>query len=86
MAFISVGKVGFLVAALGAAHFAAPEAFTQVTKRAFPENTEEWVTRNGATEAAIGTAIMLKPTRKLGLVGLLGYAGWVGYSAANARR
>ena len=86
MALISVGKLGLLVTALGAAHFAAPEAFEEVTKVAFPENTEEWVKRNGATEAAIGVAMMLKPPRKLGVLGLLGCTGWLGYTAANAQR
>jgi uncharacterized membrane protein len=85
MALFSVGKLGFLVAGLGAAHFAAPEAFAEVTKVAFPENTEEWVMRNGAAETAIGVAMMLRPTRKLGVLGLLGYTGWLGYNAANAK-
>ena len=85
MALLSVGKVGFLLTALGAAHFAAPEAFEEVTRVAFPENTQEWVKRNGATEAAIGAAMMLKPTRKLGVAALLGYTGWLGYNAVNAK-
>ncbi len=84
MALLSTGKVGFLVAAVGAAHFAAPEAFEEVTKRAFPENTKDWVMRNGATETGIGLAMMLKKTRKLGVLGLLGYTGWLGYNAVNA--
>jgi uncharacterized membrane protein len=85
MALLSTGKVGFLLAALGAAHFAAPDAFEEVTKLAFPENTKDWVKRNGATEAALGLAMMLKPTRKLGVVGVLGYTGWLGYNAVNAQ-
>jgi uncharacterized membrane protein len=85
MAILSTGKVGFLLAALGAAHFAAPDAFEEVTKMAFPENTKDWVMRNGATEAALGVAMMLKPTRKLGVLGVLGYTGWLGYNAVNAQ-
>ena len=85
MALLSVGKVGFLLTALGAAHFAAPEACEEVTRVAFPENTQEWVKRNGATDAAIGAAMMLKPTRKLGVAALLGYTGWLGYNAVNAK-
>jgi uncharacterized membrane protein len=84
MALLSTGKLGFLVAGLGVAHFAAPAAFEEVTKAAFPENTQDWVMRNGATETAIGMAMMLKPTRKLGVLGLLGYTGWLGYNAVNA--
>jgi uncharacterized membrane protein len=86
MALLSTGKIGFLLTALGAAHFAAPEVFVEVTKAAFPENTKDWVVRNGITEAAIGLAMMVKPTRKLGVAGLLGYTGWLGYNAVNARR
>jgi uncharacterized membrane protein len=85
MALLSTGKVGFLVAALGVAHFAAPDKFEEVTKVAFPDDTADWVVRNGATETAIGLAMMLRPTRKLGVLGLLGYTGWLGYNAVNAQ-
>jgi uncharacterized membrane protein len=85
MALLSTGKVGFLLAALGTAHFALPDAFEGVAKVAFPENTKDWVLRNGAAETAIGVAMMLKPTRKLGVLGLLGYTGWLGYNAVNAQ-
>jgi uncharacterized membrane protein len=79
------GKLGFLVASLGVAHFAAPDRFEEVTKVAFPKDTKEWVTRNGAAETAIGVAMMLRPTRKLGLLAFLGYTGWLGYNAVNAQ-
>jgi uncharacterized membrane protein len=85
MALLSTGKIGFLVAATGIAHFAAPDAFEEVTKVAFPVDTKNWVVRNGATETAIGLAMMLRPTRKLGVLSLLGYTGWLGYNAANAQ-
>jgi uncharacterized membrane protein len=85
MALLSTGKIGFLVAATGVAHFAAPEAFEQVTAKAFPTNTRDWVVRNGATETGIGLAMMLKPTRSLGVLALLGYTGWLGYNAVNAQ-
>ncbi len=79
------GKLGFLVAAVGAAHFAAPEAFEDVTKLAFPKDTAKWVLRNGASEVAIGALMILPPTRRLGQLSLLGYTGWLGYNAANAQ-
>lgn len=85
MALLSVGKVGVLVAALGAAHFVVPDKFEEVTKMAFPKDTAEWVKRNGATEVAIGAAMAVKPTRKLGVLGLFGYGAWLGYNAANAQ-
>ena len=85
MALLSTGKIGFLVAATGVAHFAAPQAFEQVTAKAFPTDTSDWVKRNGATETGIGLAMMLKPTRSLGVLALLGYTGWLGYNAVNAQ-
>jgi uncharacterized membrane protein len=85
MALLSTGKLGFLVAAVGAAHFAVPDRFEELTKVAFPVDTKNWVTRNGATEIGIGSAMMLKPTRKLGVLALVAYAGWLGYNAANAQ-
>jgi uncharacterized membrane protein len=85
MALLSTGKIGFLVAAVGAAHFAAPDKFEELTRVAFPVDTKNWVVRNGAIEIAIGSAMMIKPTRKLGVLALLGYAGWLGYNAANAQ-
>ncbi|WP_375489930.1 hypothetical protein [uncultured Jatrophihabitans sp.] len=78
------GKLGLLVAGVGAAHFVAPEAFTDVTKVAFPKDTDKWVLRDGASEVGIGLAMVLPPTRKLGVLALLGYAGWIGYNAADA--
>ena len=84
MALLSTGKVGFLLAAIGAAHFAAPDAFEEVTKTAFPDDTKDWIMRNGAAEAAIGVAMMVRPTRKLGVLGLLGYTSWLSYNVVNA--
>jgi len=85
MAKLSTGKIGFLVAATGVAHFVKPEAFTELTARAFPDDTQDWVMRNGAAETGIGLAMMLKPTRKLGVLALLGYTGWLGYNGAKAQ-
>ena len=85
MALISTGKLGLLLAATGAAHFVVPEAFEGVTEAAFPRDTAVWVQRNGATEVALGVAMMLRPTRKLAVLGLLGYAGWLGYNVTAAQ-
>lgn len=85
MALLSTGKIGFLVAATGVAHFVKPDAFAELTARAFPENTQDWVMRNGAAETGIGLAMMVRPTRTLGVLALLGYTGWLGYNAVNAQ-
>ena len=79
------GKLGFLVAGVGAAHFVAPEAFTDVTKVAFPDDTEKWVLRDGASEVAIGLAMTVPKIRKLGVLGLMGYTGWIAYNAAQTQ-
>jgi len=77
--------LGLVVAATGAAHFAVPDTFEQVSKPVFPENTREWVMRNGATEVALGLALLPKRTRKVGVLGLLGYTGWLVSRAAGRR-
>jgi uncharacterized membrane protein len=83
-ALITARRVGFLLAASGAAHFARPQAFVPLTSQAFPKDTESWVMKNGAAEAGIGLALMGRKTRKLGLIGLLGYVGFLGYKGATA--
>lgn len=85
MALLSAGKIGFLVAATGVAHLVKPDVFTELTAQAFPDNTTDWVLRNGAAETGIGLAMMLAPTRRLGVLALLGFTGWLGYNAASAR-
>ncbi|MBY6413698.1 hypothetical protein HQ346_18160 [Rhodococcus sp. BP-252] len=75
--------LGIGLAATGAAHFVVPEAFEGITKLPFPKDTRSWISRNGATELAVGTAIALPQTRKLGLVGLGAYVGWLGYNVAR---
>lgn len=77
------GKVGFLLAATGVAHFVVPDTFEEIIKPVFPKDTAQWVQRNGASETAIGVAMMVPATRKLGKLALLGYLGWLGYNAAQ---
>lgn len=74
---------GLAIAATGAAHFVAPGAFRDITKLAFPKDTDEWIKRNGTTELALGLAIALPPTRKIGLAGLGVYGAWLGSRAAS---
>jgi uncharacterized membrane protein len=74
---------GFLIALTGIAHFIAPQYFKDLTKVAFPEDTDDWILRNGAIETAVGTSIALKPTRKLGFVGLGAYVGWLAFNGAK---
>lgn len=75
--------LGIGLAATGAAHFVVPEAFEGITKLPFPKDTKDWISRNGATELAVGAAIAYPRTRKIGLVGLGAYVGWLGYNIAR---
>jgi len=77
---------GLLLAAAGAAHFVAPAPFEAITKPLFPEDTADWVKRNGLTELALGVAVALPKTRKAGLAGLAIYSGWLGRRALGSRR
>lgn len=80
-----VNAFGLLLAGTGAAHFAAPKLFEGVSAIAFPDNTRQWVYRNGAAEVAIGLTLANRRTRKLGAVGLLGYVGWLGSRVLGGR-
>ena len=85
MRLLSARTLGVAVAATGAAHFAAPQLFETISEPVFPEDTHDWVLRNGATEVAIGLALIVPKTRKFGLVALLGYLGFLGSRVAANR-
>ncbi len=74
---------GLGLAGTGVAHFVKPELFESVTKSAFPRDTEKYIKANGAIETAIGLGFAARKTRKLAVLGLLGYGA---YLAANVVR
>jgi uncharacterized membrane protein len=74
---------GLAVAGTGVAHFVKPELFESITKSAFPRDTEKHVKTNGGIETAIGLGLAVRKTRKLAVLGLLGYGA---YLAANTVR
>jgi uncharacterized membrane protein len=75
-----IGLAGLGLAGTGLAHFVKPEAFESLTATAFPENTQQHLYIDGAAETVLGLALAVPKTRKLAVVGLLGYGG---YLAAN---
>jgi len=75
-----VGLAGLGMAGIGLAHFVKPDAFESITAQAFPENTHQHLYIDGAAETVLGLALVMPKTRKLAVVGLLGYGG---YLAAN---
>ncbi len=76
---------GLGLAATGVAHFVVPDVFLPVTRGPFPDDTDAWVLRDGACETVIGVAIAYPPTRRVGLVGLAAYVGWLGFNIAKHR-
>jgi uncharacterized membrane protein len=74
---------GLAVAGTGVAHFVKPELFESITKSAFPRDTEKHIKTNGGIETAIGLGFAARKTRKLAVLGLLGYGA---YLAANVVR
>lgn len=83
MSIATIAGVG--LAATGAAHFVAPDAFRAMTAQAFPDDTDAWIKRNGASELVIGLLIAKKSSRKLGMAGLAGYVALIASRAARAR-
>ncbi len=75
---------GLGLAATGAAHFVAPDAFRGITEGAFPDDTDAWIKKNGATELVVGLLIAKKSTRKLGVLGLGAYGAFLGSRASKA--
>ncbi|MDP9822480.1 hypothetical protein [Nocardioides massiliensis] len=81
-----VRATGIALAATGGAHFVAPEIFEDLTQAAFPQDTETWIKRNGATEVALGLGLVSRRTRKLASVGLLAYVGHLAFRMAGNRK
>ncbi len=78
-----VTLVGLAVAGVGVAHFVKPEAFEDITGQAFPRDTRTHVYIDGGIETAIGLGLSSPKTRKLAVVGLIGYGA---YLAGNVVR
>lgn len=77
---------GLALAVIGLSHFVKPEVYEPLTAKAFPTDTRQYVYIDGAVETVLGLALSLPRTRKLGIVGLLGYGLYLGAAGArNAR-
>ncbi|MDV3125702.1 hypothetical protein M1247_12315 [Mycobacterium sp. 21AC1] len=74
---------GLGLAGAGLAHFASPQLFESVTKPAFPRNTRQHIYTNGGIETALGLGLVSRKTRRVAVVGTLGY---LAYLAGNAVR
>lgn len=74
---------GLALAGTGVAHLVRPDLFEGITKPLFPEDTQKHIYLDGAIETTLGLGLAVRQTRKLAVVGLLGYGA---YLAGNAIR
>jgi uncharacterized membrane protein len=77
--------VGLALAGTGVAHFVRPELFEGITKSAFPQDTDRHLKTNGAIETAIGFGLVAPKTRRLAVLGTLGYVGYLAVNVARNR-
>lgn len=80
---VTLAGAGF--AATGVAHFVVPDVFRSITEAAFPDDTDQAIRINGALETAIGTAIALPKTRRIGLAGLGLYGAYLAVNIVKAQ-
>ena len=78
-----VTLAGLGLAGIGAAHYVQPQLFESITVAAFPRDTKQHIYVNGGIETALGLGLAVRKTRKLAIVGALGY---VAYLAGNVAR
>jgi uncharacterized membrane protein len=76
---------GLALAGTGVAHFVRPELFEGITKSAFPQDTDRHLKTNGAIETAIGLGLVAPKTRRLAVLGTLGYVGYLAVNVARNR-
>jgi uncharacterized membrane protein len=79
---------GLGLAGVGVAHFVKPELFESVTVQAFPRNTRQYIYINyinGGIETAIGLGLASHKTRKLAVLGTLGYLTYLAGNVARNR-
>ncbi|MCV7282779.1 hypothetical protein H7J88_24390 [Mycolicibacterium flavescens] len=76
---------GLGLAGVGLSHFLKPELFESMTVQAFPRNTRQFIYVNGGIETAIGLGLAARKTRKLALLGTVGYLAYLAGNAARNR-
>lgn len=64
---------GLTLAGAGLSHFVVPQVYEGATKAAFPTNTRQHVYIDGGIETAVGLGLAAQKTRKLAVLGLIGY-------------
>jgi uncharacterized membrane protein len=77
--------VGLGLAGVGLAHFVRPQLFQSLTAQAFPRNTRQHLYIDGGIETALGLGMAAPKTRRLALVGALGYGAYLAGNVARNR-
>jgi uncharacterized membrane protein len=76
---------GLALAATGLSHYVAPQIYEGMTKAAFPDNTRLHVYVDGGIETAVGLGLAAQKTRKLAVIGLIGYLLYLGGNTVRQR-
>lgn len=76
---------GLALAGTGLAHFARPALFESITAPAFPRNTRQNIYINGGIETALGLGLAAPKTRKLAVLGTVGYLVYLAGNVARNR-
>lgn len=76
---------GLALAGAGVAHFAKPELFESITEQAFASKSRELIYINGGIETALGLRLAVRKTRKLAIVGAVGYLIYLAGNVARNR-
>jgi uncharacterized membrane protein len=76
---------GLALAGTGVAHFVRPQVFEEITRSAFPHDTRKHLYTNGGIETAVGLGLAVRQTRKLAVLGLLGYGAYLTVNATRNR-
>jgi uncharacterized membrane protein len=72
-----------LLTVAGIAHFVAPTLFDQVVPESLPGRQRDWTYLSGVAELAVGAAVAVPRTRRLG--GLLAAGLFIGVFPANIK-
>jgi uncharacterized membrane protein len=77
--------VGLGLAGVGLAHFVRPQLFQSLTAQAFPRNTRQHLYIDGGIETVLGLGMAAPKTRRVALVGALGYGAYLAGNVARNR-
>ena len=76
---------GLAIAGVGVAHFVKPELFDDITAQAFPRDTRSHLYIDGGIETAIGLGLISRKTRRMAIIGLIGYGAYLAGNVARNR-